>query len=488
MSIGFTVQYFARIQILINGEILHMAAERGEFSSRLGFILAAAGSAVGLGNIWKFPFEVGNGGGAAFVVMYLLFCFLLCFPVMTAEIAIGRKTRRNAVGAFYSLNSPAWSFIGKLGILSGFLILSFYNVVAGWAFGYVVEMLAGNFDIGNHFGDFVADWIKVGSYGLVFMATTAYIVSHGIQKGIERAAKLLMPSLIIIMVVLLAYSLTLDGAMDGLKFYLVPDFSKINGPVVYSALGQAFFSLSLGMGALITYGSYLNRDQNIVQSAALITLMDVGIAFLAGLMLFPFVFSQGVEPTGGAGLIFVTLPGVFENLGPVVGVVVGTLFFTLLSFAALTSTVSLLEVPVAYVVDEHKVPRTRAVWLTAILIFVVGIPSLLSNGATSIFTNFMQIIGIAQEGATDHSFMTFVGWVANDTFLPLGGMLISIFAAYIWKKENLSEELAQGNENYIGSYTEKYINFAISYLAPVVLSIIFVLTVLNRFFNIQLIG
>jgi len=462
-----------------------MTAHRGEFNSRLGFVLAAAGSAVGLGNIWKFPFEVGNGGGAAFVLMYLMFCFLLCFPVMVSEIAIGRKTRRNAVGAFKALNKPRWAFIGKLGILSGFLILSFYNVVAGWAFGYFIEMLAGNFDIGNHFGEFVSNWLKVGLYGAVFMATTAYIVSHGIQNGIERAAKLLMPSLIIIMVVLLIYSLTLDGAIDGLQFYLIPDFSKINGQVVYSALGQAFFSLSLGMGALITYGSYLNKKQNIVQSAVMITFMDVGIAFLAGLMLFPFVFSQGVAPTGGAGLIFITLPGVFEQLGPNVGMIFGSLFFMLLSFAALTSTVSLLEVPVAYVVDEHKVPRKRAVWLTAVLIFLIGIPSLLSNGASSILTNFIDIIGLAREGATDHSFMTFVGWVANDTFLPLGGMMISIFVSYIWKKENLSEELSHGNSNYIGSNVEKFINFSVSYLAPVVLSIIFMLTVLNRFFGIE---
>ncbi|RLA00992.1 MAG: sodium-dependent transporter, partial [Gammaproteobacteria bacterium] len=388
---------------------------------------------------------------------------------------------------FLVLNKPRWAFIGKLGILSGFLILSYYNVVAGWAFGYVVEMVMGNFDIGNHFGEFVSDWLKVGSYGLVFMATTAYIVSHGVQKGIERAAKLLMPSLIIIMVILLGYSLSLDGAMEGLKFYLVPDFSKINGPVIYSALGQAFFSLSLGMGALITYGSYLKKDQNIVLSAAMITLMDVGIAFLAGLMLFPFVFSQGVEPTGGAGLIFITLPGVFENLGPNVGVAVGTLFFLLLSFAALTSTVSLLEVPVAYVVDEHNVPRKRAVWLTATLIFLIGIPSLLSNGASSILTNIIDIIGIAREGATDHSFMTLIGWLANDTFLPFGGMMISIFVAYVWKKENLAEELSHGHENYKGSILEKYINFAVSFLAPLVLSIIFTLTVLDRFFGINIV-
>ncbi|PCJ50611.1 MAG: sodium-dependent transporter [Gammaproteobacteria bacterium] len=463
-----------------------MATSRGHFSSRLGFILAAAGSAVGLGNIWKFPFEVGDGGGAAFVVMYLVFCFLLCFPVMTAEIAIGRRTQRNAVGAFKVLNKPRWAFIGFMGIAAGLLILSFYNVVAGWAFGYVIEMLMGNFEIGTQFGDYIKDWLKIGLYGLVFMGVTAFIVSHGIQAGIERAAKILMPSLIMLMVALSAYAMTLDGAMAGIEFYLVPDFSKINGQVVYSALGQAFFSLSLGMGALITYGSYLNKDQNIVQAAAFITLMDVGIAFLAGLMLFPFVFSQGLEPTGGAGLIFVTLPGVFSDLGPNIGVIVGTLFFTLLTFAALTSTVSLLEVPVAYVVDEHKVPRKRAVWLTATFIFLIGVPSLLSNGASSILTNFIDIIGLAREGATDNSFMTFVGWIANDTFLPFGGMMISIFAAHIWKKENLSAELSLGNENYAGSFVETFINFSISYLAPFVLSMIFVLTVLSKFFAIDL--
>jgi len=462
-----------------------MAVHRGEFNSRLGFILAAAGSAVGLGNIWKFPFEVGAGGGAAFVVMYLIFCFLLCFPVMVAEIAIGRKTRRNPVGAFKALKTPNWSFIGKLGILSGFLILSFYNVVAAWAFGFFIEMLVGNFAIGSEFGNFIKDWLKVGIFGLLFMSMTAYIVSHGVQRGIERAAKFLMPSLIIIMVVLLIYSLSLEGAIDGLRFYLIPDFSKINGQVIYSALGQAFFSLSLGMGALITYGSYLNKNQDIVGSAVMITLMDVGIAFLAGLMLFPLVFSQGIEPNGGAGLVFVTLPGVFENLGPNMGVVVGSLFFLLLSFAALTSTVSLLEVPVSYVVDEHKVPRTRAVWLTAGLIFVIGIPSLLSQGANGFFSNFIEIIGLAREGMTDYSFLEFIQWVANDTFLPFGGMMISIYAAYIWKKENLTEELAHGNKNYAGSNMEKFINFAITYLAPSVLAVIFVLTVLNRFFGID---
>lgn len=460
-----------------------MASSRGEFNSKLGFVLAAAGSAVGLGNIWKFPFEVGNGGGAAFVVMYLFFCFLLCFPVMVAEIAIGRRTNKNPVGAFVKLGYPRWSFIGKLGLFSGVLILSFYNVVAGWAFGYFLEMVQGNFAIGQNFGGFVSDWVKVGLYGLLFMGATAFIVSGGIKDGIERAAKILMPSLLVIILFLVVYSMTLPNAMAGVEFYLVPDFSKISGAVVYSALGQAFFSLSLGMGALITYGSYVSRRENIISSAAMITLTDVGIAFIAGLMMFPFVFSQGIAPDGGAGLIFVTLPGVFETLGPVLGIVIGTLFFMLLSFAALTSTVSLLEVPVSYLVDEWDIQRRTAVWGVAAVIFIVGIPSMLSNGASEFWSTFLTLPG--HDSPTD--FMTFIGYIANDSFLPLGGLLIAVFTAYVWKKENLADEISDGFPGFRQSPVYHFVNVTITFLAPVVLGIIFVLTVLSRFFGIVLI-
>jgi len=455
---------------------------RGGFTSRIGFIAAAAGSAVGLGNIWKFPFEVGQGGGAAFVLIYLAFAFILCFPVMVTEIAIGRKTQKNPVGAFSALGYRKWRYVGILGVLTGLLILSFYNIVAGWAFGYFIEILNGHFDIGDKFGEFTSDIIKVCGYGLLFMTATALIVSKGISGGIEKASKILMPTLIIMMLGLAFYAFTLPNASDGIAFYLLPDFSKITLPVMYKALGQAFFSLSLGMGALITYGSYVSKKENIVTAAALITLADVGIAFLAGLMMFPLVFSQGLPPTGGPGLIFETLPGIFASLGPVLGVFIGASFFLLLSFAALTSTVSLLEVPVSYVVDEHKINRKVAVWLVAGLIFIVGIPSLLANGASPYFSNFITYIGA--DKATD--FMTFIGHIANDSFLPLGGALIVIFAAYVWKKHNLSEEIEQGFEGYKGSFVKKYINFSISYLAPIVLISIFILTVLDRFFGIQL--
>ncbi len=455
-----------------------MGAQRGEFQSRLGFILAAAGSAVGLGNIWKFPFEVGNGGGAAFVVVYLTFCFLLCFPVMVAEIAIGRKTNKNPVGAFKDLGYHNWAFVGMLGLFCGVLILSFYNVVAGWAFGYFLEMVSGNFAIGKQFGPFTSNWVKIGLYGLLFMGTTAFIVSGGVKDGIERAAKILMPSLLAIIFFLLIYATTLPNAMKGLEFYLVPDFSKITPSVIYSALGQAFFSLSLGMGALITYGSYVSKRENIITSAAMITLADVGIAFIAGLMIFPFVFYQGADTAGGAGLIFTVLPEIFETLGPTLGVIIGSLFFLLLSFAALTSTVSLLEVPVSYVVDEHEIPRNKAVWMIAGFIFVIGIPSLLANGAVPMLTNFID---------TGVDFMTWVQFVANDSLLPLGGFLITVFTAYVWKKHNLDEEISIGYPGYEGSFAQKLIHFGVSYLAPVILGILFILTVLNRFFGVSLI-
>ncbi len=459
-------------------------ASRGGFSNKFGFIAAAAGSAVGLGNIWKFPFEVGEGGGAAFVAMYLIFCFMLCFPVMVTEIAIGRKTQRNPVGAFKVLGYGKWSIIGKMGILSGILILSFYNVVAGWTFGYFIEMVMGNFEIGAHFSEFITDVVKVALYGIIFMGATALIVSRGISGGVEKAAKILMPTLLFLIVALMIYALTLDGASKGLAFYLVPDFTKINLEVIYGALGQAFFSLSLGMGALITYGSYVSRNDNIISSAVYITLADVGIAVIAGLMMFPFIFSQGLETNGGPGLIFVTLPSVFESFGPVLGSIIGSTFFLLLGFAALTSTVSLLEVPVSYVVDEHEVPRNRAVWVMATIIYLIGIPSLLGNGYSEFFTQFITYPG--SSSATD--FMTFVEHVASDSFLPLGGFLITVFAAYVWKKENLNAELEAGNPGFKGSFVEKYIDFSLRFLCPVVLGLIFLLTVLNRFFGVNLFG
>lgn len=420
------------------------------------------------------------------MLIYLGFCFFLCFPIMVSEIAIGRKAQKNPVGAFAVLGFPKWKFLGMLGVVCGVLILSFYNVVAGWAFGYFVEMLLGNFAIGEQFGEYVKDVVKVGSYGIIFMLATAFIVSKGISGGIEKASKILMPALLTMVLLLMGYALTLPHAFEGVKFYLVPDFSEINFEVVYSAMGQAFFSLSLGMGAHITYGSYVSRNVNIISSAALITLTDVFVAFFAGMMMFPLVgyMSQGnlEGVTGGPGLIFATLPGVFASFGGVLGTVVGATFFLLLSFAALTSTVSLLEVPVAYAVDELNIQRKKAVWLIALLIFVIGVPSLMANGYSTFFTQFITYLG----NDTPTDFMTLVSDIANDSLLPLGGCLIAIFGAYVWKKANLNAEISEGNPGYTGSFVEKFINVMISYFCPLVLGFIFILTVLDRFLGISL--
>lgn len=459
-----------------------MTQSRNKFSSRFGFIAAAAGSAVGLGNIWKFPFEAGKGGGAAFLIIYLIFCFVLCYPLLITEIAIGRRSQKNPVGSFKTMKHPNWTFIGYLSVICGILILSFYNVVAGWVFGYFVEILLGNFDIGNNFESFITDISEVGGYSLLFMVVTAFIVSKGITGGIEKASKILMPLLVAIMLFLSIYALTLDNAMEGVRFYLIPDISKLNIEVIYRALGQSFFSLSLGMGALITYGSYLKKNEDIISSGAIVTLSDIGIAFLAGLMIFPIVFSQGLSTDGGSGLIFISLPGVFENMGPILGIVIGSLFFLLLSFAALTSTISLMELPVSYLVDQKKVKREIAVWISAGVIFLFGIPSLIGNGYSEFFTHFITYFG----SDTPTDFMTFITDLALNTLLPLGGFFIAIFAVYIWKRRKLFRELSYGNPKFLKSWAAQYVGFCLQYIAPLVLGIIFVITVLEIFFGVHL--
>lgn len=459
-------------------------AVRSGFSSRMGFVAAAAGSAVGLGNIWKFPYETGENGGAAFLVVYLFFTLLIGFPVMVGEISLGRFAQSNPYGAYRKVGGNNWALVGLFGVLCGIMILSFYNVVAGWAFGYFVQIVFGDLltqsDFGGYFGNYVADFSDNLIYSLVFMLLTAFIVVRGIKEGIEAAAKVLMPFLFAILLGLILYSLTLEGAMDGVKFYLIPDFSKISLTTVYSALGQAFFSLSLGMGALITYGSYIGKKENIVSSAAIVTAADVAVAFLAGLLIFPLVFSQGQEPTAGPGLVFVALPGIFQSMGAVAGKVIGGSFFLLLCVAALTSTISLLEVPVSYVVDEKEWPRPRVVFGLAALIFLVGLPSMVSLGAVDTFTHFLHYEG------TSKSFLDFVDDVFSQTGLPLGGFLLSLFISLRWKTAGMAQEILSGYASYPSSAVRRFLDVTITYLAPVLLGSIFLLTVLQKFFGLSL--
>ncbi len=449
---------------------------RSGFASRIGFILAAAGSAVGLGNIWRFPYLAGQNGGAAFLVIYLVFIFLLCFPVMVGEIAIGRAAGRDAYGSYTLLGGKRWGTLGLFGILAGIFILSYYNVVAGWAFGYFLEISFGNLlskpDFGSFFGNYVRDISDNFWFSLGFMVITALIVSRGIQRGVEAANKIMMPSLYIILIILIAYSLTLPNAWQGVKFYLVPELNEINARTIYDGLKQAFFSLSLGMGCLITYGSYVNKNQNIVKSALIISSADMMVAFLAGFMVFPMVFSQNISPTQGPALVFVVLPQIFHDMGPVIGRLVGGAFFLLLCFAALTSTISLLEVPTTYMVDQIKLNRKRVVWLLAMLIFVLGLPTMLSQGTVAAFSSLPFYL--------NRDLLTFISDMC-DISLTLGGCLMCIFVLTTWKLHNLDKELTEGNPGYAQSFLRRYLNIMIGYVCPLVLGALSLLMIDNYF-------
>ncbi len=454
-------------------------SNRGNFSSRIGFILAAAGSAVGLGNIWRFPYLAGTNGGAGFLLIYLLCIFTLCFPVMVGEIAIGRKAGSDAYGSYQKLGGKSWGYLGLYGILAGILILSFYNVVAGWAFGYFLEITFGNLlehsDFNAFFGTFINDVGPLFLFSLGFMVITAVIVSQGIAKGIEAANKIMMPGLYLILIGLIIYSLTLPNAMAGVRFYLIPELSEITAKTIFYALCQAFFSLSLGMGCLITFGSYVTKDQNIVKSAAVISIADTSVAFLAGLMVFPLVFSLGAAPDQGPKLIFVILTEAFQSMGPIAGRVVGGSFFLLICFAALTSTISLLEVPAAYFVDQKKMPRKAVVWGLAGLIFVLGLPSLVSQGLVPAL-NKLPI----------HNTPDFLSFVADFTNIMLitGGAVMCIFIRNQWKIQNMHDELAIGNPGYMTSFVRSYLDFTITWVCPVLLSILSVLVIIDQFFGL----
>jgi len=446
-----------------------IAADRGAWGSRVGFILAAAGSAVGLGNIWGFPTQVGQGGGAAFVVVYLACISLICGPILIAELAIGRRSQRSPVAAFRVIRpGTPWWLAGALGVLAGVGILSFYSVIAGWTIGYIWFTVTGavDGDPGAFFADFVSNApLTVGLTALV-MLITAGVILGGVRSGIERFTTTLMPLLIGLLLLLAIRSLTLPGASEGLAYYLRPDFSRMADLGVFnSALGQAFFSLSLGMGTMITYGSYLSRRTAIAGSALWVIALDTSIAFLAGLIIFPTGFSiPDFDPsTSGPGLIFTVLPRLFASMPG--GALFGVAFFLLLSVAALTSAVSLLEVPVAHLIDVHGWPRTRAVIVVTAGTMLLAVPSALAGGAVDAFTR-LPLLG------TD--FLTLMVTVWNNVALPLGGLLIALFVAYAWRVEEAVRELQVEGAwlPYPGLW-----GFLIRYVAPVGILVIIVVTI-----------
>ncbi len=415
-------------------------AERGRWGSRLGFILAAAGSAVGLGNIWKFPYVAGENGGAAFLIAYVIMVFTLGVAVMLAEFVIGRAAQRNPVGAFAALKGGKWVWVGYMGVVAGFLILSYYSVVAGWTIAYIVKSATGLLQaadpkaLGAIFGAFVAEPGGPLLYHFVFMALTVAVVLAGVHGGIEKSCKVLLPLLFLIMVGLAIRSLTLPGAEAGLHFYLNPDFGKVSGAMLGDAMAQAFFSLSLGMGAMLTYGSYLSRDLDLPRAALWVTLCDTVVAMTAGLMVLPAVFAFKYDPAAGPGLVFITLPAVFAHMPA--GSAFAVAFFVLLLIAALTSSVSLLEVVVAWCVDEHKIARAKAALGAGVVCFICGIPALLSFGP-------WKNVTVAGKGILDA-----MDFAASNVMLPIGGIAMSLFVGWAILPRAMNEATAGGRHRF----------------------------------------
>ena len=462
-----------------------MAEARGQFSSKLGFILAAAGSAVGLGNIVAFPVMASKNGGAAFLIIYLLFIAFICYPVMLAEISMGRHTNRNPVGAFSDLSEghPGWRLAGILAILTPFMIAVFYTVITVWLVVYVKEIAFGRLDLlsnENTFGEVVARpslfGYLLGLLGLIFT-----ILLGGVKGGIERLARILMPTLAVMLVALTLFVLTLDNAVAGIRYYLVPDFSRMDLSVINGALSQAFFSLSLGMGILITYGSYFSQQDSISQSTRMVAVADTSIAFFAGLLILPAIFAFDPNTntddlsTSSVGLIFSFLPQIFLSMQSAVGYfgasVVAISFFSLVFFAALTSLVSIIEIPISCWIDELKLTRRKAVLLQAVLLSIFSIPAIMSLGISDYFTNFTSYGGVTK------SFFDLVSDVFYETILPLVGFTVCIFCVYRWRLAGLSSELSKGDPDYVGSRLEKYINFSLGTFIPFVLLLVFISTV-----------
>lgn len=443
---------------------------RANFGSKLGVILASAGSAVGLGNIWRFPFETGNHGGAAFILIYLGCVLFFGIPIMVAEFSIGRHSRANTAGA-YRILAPGtqWRWVGRMGVLAGFLILGYYSVVAGWTLEYIVQAATNAFagqsanDFIASFNGFVSNPWRPALWMLVFMLMTHFIIVKGVERGIEKSAKIMMPMLFILLIVLAVCSISLPGAGAGIEFLLKPDFSKVNGNVLLGAMGQAFFSLSLGMGCLCTYASYFRNDTNLTKTALNVGWIDTMVAILAGFIIFPAAFSVGIQPDAGPSLLFITLPNVFQqafgNL-PWLAVILSIMFYVLLALAALTSTISLHEVVTAYLHEEFNLTRGRAAKLVTAGCTVLGVLCSLSLGVGKELTIF---------GLTLFDLFDFV---TAKIMLPLGGFFIAIFTGWYLDKRIVWEEVS--NNGTLPKAIYRIWLFLLKYIAPIGIGFIFI--------------
>ena len=457
---------------------------RGQWSGRLGFILAAAGSAIGLGNIWRFPYSVAEGGGGLFVLMYLIFVLAIGLPVLLAELSLGRASQRNPVGAFKALvPGKFWPYVGGLGVVTGAGILAFYSVIAGWTVGYLGKAVSGELSqahdgdtSGAIFTEFVADPFWPILLSGLFLVLTLIVVRGGVSKGIERAATLLMPALFVLLILLAIRAVTLPGGIDGLTYLFTPDWSKLSLKVVMGALGQALFSLSLGMGAMITFGSYMSRRENLWQSGIYVAIADTGIAILAGLIIFPALFFANADPSAGPGLVFVILPTIFNQMP--LGTVFATAFFSLLAIAALTSTVSLLEVVVAYFVDEKGWTRNRAAMFVSGICFALAVPSALAFGAVSALSGGED--GILPFGL---DFLTLNNNIWGNYSLSLGAFLICVAVGWVWGVPKLLAALEDGGDRKFPIPGGHVVGFLIKVICPLaVLTVLIFIIVTGQYF------
>lgn len=444
--------------------------ERSSFSGRLGFVLAAAGSAVGLGNIWRFPYLAAKYGGGIFLLVYVVLVVTFGFSLMVAEIALGRNTRLSAIGAYKKLNKK-FGFLGFLTALVPIIILPYYSVIGGWVTKYFVTFLSGHHmeaSSDDYFGGFIGQTFEPVLWLAIFGVITFVIVLCGVKRGIETANKFMMPILIVLCVAVCVYSCTLPGALEGVKFYLIPDFSRFSINTVLGAMGQMFYSMSLAMGIMITYGSYMKKETSIEKSVSQIEIFDTGVALLAGLMIVPavFVFSGGDQSAmrSGPGLMFQTLPKVFDSMGGgQFGQIVGALFFLLVLFAALTSAISLMETVVSIVIDKFHVKRAVACIIVFIGMMLLALPSSLGNGVWS----HIQILGM--------DFLTFFDFISNSVIMPIVALLTCIFIGYVVKTQLVVDEVKSSSK----FSREKLFVVVIKYIAPIFIVAILVSSVLS---------
>ena len=427
-----------------------MNNQRERWGSKLGFILAAAGSAVGIGNIWKYPHMAGQNGGSAFTIIYLICIFLVGLSIVIAEFAIGRKTQLSPVGAFEKLApGSSWKYVGFLGVASAFVILSFYGVVGGWILKYIIESLSGGFSslAGNRdassamFGAFVESTWSPLIYQLFFMGLCMWVIINGVKGGIEKWSSVMMPLIIILLAVLAVRGVTLEGGMKGISFLFNPRFEDLTPSSIVLALGHSFFTVSLGMGTMITYGSYLEKKQNLLNSALWIIVIDTLIALLAGIAIFTTVFALGANPAEGPGLIFVVLPSVFTQLAG--GTIWAAMFFILLFMAALTSAISILEVQTAYLIDQKNWSRKKATLLFGSIVTVIGMFCSLSLGGGINITGFL-----GESFFLGETFFDVMDNLSSKYMLPIGGMMTAIFVLVKWKIPGYLEELSTGVNGY----------------------------------------